>query len=141
MDNWRDWFKQAATGLMDANNRFLMGQEVIPEERLEVAIKATEEWIAKLAPMVRLEKATLKDIKWWLRRIQFSAENVQVILQVNGCFANTLSILSRKPRKSGLPDKSTCELTQWPWNMMKRNYLWIRVRKPSKTRVTMSLNG
>ncbi|GIM46508.1 hypothetical protein DNHGIG_20570 [Collibacillus ludicampi] len=46
MDNWKDWFKQAAAGLMDVKNRFLMGQEIIPEERLEAARKSTEEWLA-----------------------------------------------------------------------------------------------
>ncbi|GIM47658.1 hypothetical protein DNHGIG_32070 [Collibacillus ludicampi] len=71
MDNWKDWFKQAAAGLMDVKNRFLMGQEIIPKERLEAARKATEEWFAKLAPMVRMEKATLKDIEWWLRKPYF----------------------------------------------------------------------
>lgn len=67
-DNWRDWLRQAAAGVLDVKNKFLMGHELISEDQLEAARKATEEWMAKLAPMVRLEKATLADIEWWLKK-------------------------------------------------------------------------
>ncbi|MCL6577063.1 MAG: ATP-binding protein [Kyrpidia sp.] len=67
-DNWKDWFRQAATGILDVRNRFLRNHEEISEDQLEAARKATEEWKAKLAPMVRLEKASLRDIEWWLKK-------------------------------------------------------------------------